>query len=562
MLFLSITNLVGQEYPFSLHVNKHYFLVNEEIYFSFKASSPELVPEDLPLYITLMKINDNDQRLVKAVKLKWNGFHTNGYIQIPDNLPTGKYLLGVFSSHSLEYNIPLHYCYLYIFNPEAYDDQNVTNDNGNQIADYSSPDSLKVRSKTDLQILMEIITDHPHNQELVKARIISDNSTSAPYHLSISAIDKRFYDIKQNDLVSEANTGVINNYLNAWKQKQMTSRDSILSASKYIYGKLWIKNEPAAIKKVYFYTKRDSTYILTSYITSQDGMFKFPEPDIKGHYPIRLFTISTEGEAYSFELLGRLYSDSTYQLNIPHYSFPYREEFKSFALKKHSIDLSYPLTSLDRPVDIEAPYPLKMESTHEIILEDYIYFPTLPEIIREIVPLVSINYKKGKYQLRVYDSRAKNYCCKGNPLIFVNDDPYPDNTEIMNINTNDIYSIEVIRPIEAIAHFGDIGINGILKINLYPDIIPTISGDGTAEFHVAGFQKEKKQAIKKYSGEYPDFRSFLFWDGNLPSGQTGEFQFNFQTSKLKTEFVIVIDGVSSNGRFINKTVNYNPFADQ
>jgi hypothetical protein len=244
-------------------------------------------------------------------------------------------------------------------------------------------------------------------------------------------------------------------------------------------------------------------------------------------------------------------------LKIPPYNLEHVQEFRNYGLKKYLIDQSYRPQSKPDSTGSSDHYLLNVQSSHEIILDEYVFFSTLAEIIREIIPLVSVKYKKEKYEIRIFDARAKNYCCNENPLIFINNEPYVDNTEVMKISTPDIYSIEVIRAIEAMKTFGDIGINGILKINLRKGIpIPTLASNGKVSYQVPGYQNVTSYQTTDPPDGYPDFRSFLFWKGKINTDSEGAFRFRFLPSMLDTEYWIVVNGITSEGNILNEFIDF------
>ena len=113
--------------------------------------------------------------------------------------------------------------------------------------------------------------------------------------------------------------------------------------------------------------------------------------------------------------------------------------------------------------------------------------------------------------------------------------------------------------VDADLQFGDIGINGILKINLRPGIsTPSIVSNAVADFQMAGYLVEQKTVMPGFTDNFPDFRSFLFWDGDIRSDLNGEFKFQFYRSRLATDFKIIINGSGANGQIINKEIDLNP----
>jgi hypothetical protein len=472
---------------------------------------------------------------------------TQGYLEIPDYLASGNYLLGIFASNRIHEEQPVCYQFLYVCNPKRMN-ENIMGGTRNKLPNSNSSVYSITESKGNYQITIRVKKDNDSSRYLQLSGTIKDkNNKPLKTSFSASVIDHKFYDFGQDEMIANIRN---QNYSSKTKSIDV-NYDSIMKASRYIRGTFLINDQPAEIKKVYLYTSKDNNPYLDNYITDYFGNFNFPEPPFFDSYLVEIFAIPESDLNYTFKLNENNYFDSLIFLNLPEYSLPASNIFASFALKKHLIDQSYILDkndSLNRQGNWEFDNQL---ISHKIILDEYIHFPTLAEIIRELVPQVTVKYKKGKYEIRVYDSRARNYCCKEDPLIFINNQPFPDNSLIMNLNTEDIYSIEVIRPIEAIRSFGDIGINGILKINFKQGIpVPEMNSPWKEEFIIQGIQSDPDYSIPDLPENYPDFRNFLFWDGYIKTGSDGSFNFTFKPSLLQAEYLLIIRGITESGEIL------------
>jgi hypothetical protein len=364
--------------------------------------------------------------------------------------------------------------------------------------------------------------------------------------MSVSVIDQRFYDTRQSAFIESRNQPGSGKQPLTFSQNKW---DSIRKEGSYLHGRLLIDQVPSPYRKIYYFYHDDSLLFIDTYITDPNGNFRFREPDLPDLYKLKLLILPEPGKSYRFVLTERLFQDSIYHLNIPDYHPENRHAFNHYAFKKYLIDQSY----LNKKVTEHEAKPLRFmieaRPSHTIFLDEYVSFTTLAEILREIVPQVSVKYQQDRYEIRIFDAKAKNYCCTGNPLIFINQEPYVDPQELMNINTAQIFSIQVIRPTEAILSFGDIGLNGILKINLRKGITaPEFQSRGKASFQIPGYQSQKEYQIPELNADYPDFRSFLYWNGHMKTGPDGSFEFRFKPSHLGEDFMIVIKGVTADGK--------------
>jgi hypothetical protein len=559
IIIISLTKgsqVAGQDFEYSLLVNKHYFSVGEQIYFSMYKGSSNLLPSGWPLYFSLLKVYEDHQELKRAVKVRWDGIQSHGYLPISDDLTSGEYILGVFPYPlSVESN-PWKYTYLYVYNPIddekdiPYPDKKMDDNKGVDLPDNQNMASNKISLNYKLE-------EEQSNGSRVTfiGNLTSGNQIPVQAEISVSVVEQRFYDSGQSNFIDSRHLPGFQNwpFLNPAIKK-----DSVLKESKYLHGKLLIDGDPAPLKKIYFFSLEDTLLILDNYITDQEGNFRFQEPSVADSYSLKLLTLPEGEKQYHFELLNRLFRDSLYRLNIPYYKLKNIPEFRNYASKKYLIDQSYLTLPIKENEDSSVRLLMDAKLSHVIYLDDYVPFSTLAEIIREIVPQVSVKYHQGTYEIRIFDARAKNYCCNDNPLILVNQEPFVDPGEVMKINTADIKSIEVIRPIEAIRSFGDIGVNGILRINLRSEIpVPALGSRGKASYQIPGFQSEKRNIAQELPDDYPDFRNFLYWDGKIETDPEGKFEFQFHPSKLTGNYIIAIKGITTNSDKIDEKIVFN-----
>ena len=552
MLFLGTGyKVAGQETGYSLHVNKHYFSAGEPIYFSMYGNSSDTLKAGWPVYFILFKVEKDHQKLIRAIKIHWESGYCSGYLILTENTSSGVYILGVFPYPLTSQMDPVIYAYLYVFNPKEADKALVdAKEESNDETGFALPDD---QSNPSNQVSLQYGIEKESSTDSLltfHGKIITGNQVLIGAKFSVSLLDQRFYDTAQTAFMeSRYQPGSLKGSLTFPENKW----DSIRSESSYLHGRLMIAQAPSSYQKIYYFYQDDTLLIIDTYITDPEGNFRFREPDIPDLYTLKLLTLPELEKPYRFEFMERLFQDSIYYLNIPEYHPVNMYAFNKYALKKYLIDQSY----LNQPVSEEIKKPVRFMTdarpSHTILLDDYISFTTLAEIIREIVPQVSVKYQQGRYEIRIFDAKAKNYCCTGNPLIFINQEPYVDPQELMNLNTADIYSIEVIRPVEAIRSFGDIGLNGILKINLRKGIIsPVFESRGKTTFQIPGYQSHKEYQIPEMNAAYPDFRSFLYWNGAMDTGSDGIFEFRFKPSSLSTNFMIVIQGITADGKLFER----------
>jgi len=547
-----------------LHINKNYFMTGEKIWIKYYSGSNHVYQETGTLFFALLKIEDNYQILREMARIKFNGIFASGYMEIDKNLQSGNYLVCVFKADDSKQNFPLIYQYIFIYNslkpdfiPLDSNSANVIPENMDKSLEKINSDIPKNINETFYQFEYELPGKYQNPGSSVFMNGVFRNNHGIPMdaEISVSVVDARFiYDGEYNssNLINESAQDIIGNSSNNEIQENINNKDH-----GNLMGKLLVNEKPAAIVKVYLFAMTQNKLFSSNYITNEDGLFKFPDIPIEGDYEIKLLTLPEIGKEYQFNINSESRLDSIYHINLNKFPDVHLKEYITYAEKCFQIKQSYANDILSPEEKSPASNIEFPEPSHTIILEKYISFNTLAEVIREIIPQVTVKYKAGEYSIRIWDQRGKNFCCKGNPLILVGNNPFLDTRPVMDLKPKDIHSIEVFRPIEAIHFIGDLGINGILRINLNPGIKEElISERGAIRLIVTGFQVASKFRKNNEMALLPDFSSFLYWSDSIKVNENGEFSFSFQNSNYSTEYVIIIKGMTEHGYPLLEKIYY------
>lgn len=521
-----------------LHINKHYFTVGERIWYAGYLGQNTLSLSASSITVKLFRLEEDHLKMVKAEKISISQNVSAGYLDIPDGIRGGRYMLGLFAQGMEKDQMPLLSQQILIYNPEEEDRYRETSSPADKTWS-SEPDDIH----QDAHVIIELESDTISNGQVrVSGRVSHKLEITETAILSVSVIDK--------DHINEK--ALRDASLN--KELRMEDPSEVNPSDKYIAGKLYIDEAPGALEKVYFFAYQAKDIILDYYITSREGNFYFPNTPYRNTYDVKLMTNPDPGRSYRFTMTNQYNLDSILHYDLAPVQFDKADRFVEQAMNEYLIRSSY-LPALLEDDSLELNVSDLVEPSKTVILSEYIAFPTLPEVIREIVPYATIRYKKGQYILRINDQRVREFCCVDNPLIFVNNEPYLEVSEMMNIKPDDIHSIGVVRPVEAIKAFGDIGMNGILLVNLKSDTQEElIESPGKAYFRLLG-----EQTTETYENPLPvnapDFRSFLYWESGIRTGVNGDFFFDFKPSLRQGNYCVFICGLMENGTLFYRIID-------
>jgi len=192
------------------------------------------------------------------------------------------------------------------------------------------------------------------------------------------------------------------------------------------------------------------------------------------------------------------------------------------------------------------------EPEYHIQISDYIRLKSVREVIKEIVPEVSVRMKGGKTTLRVYNG-VDNIHFDNKPLVLVDGVLFDDVDQILNIPLQEMERIEVINlryfldghVFEGIVHFiTESGKMAGLEFGqaVFRQAYTTFSGGFIFKSPEYGIDSLKNSSL-------PDFRNTLYWNPGIQTREDGNTGFEFYTSDDPGEYAVFLEGFSSDGEY-------------
>jgi len=191
----------------------------------------------------------------------------------------------------------------------------------------------------------------------------------------------------------------------------------------------------------------------------------------------------------------------------------------------------------------------KPEST--IKMADYIELTSLKEVVKELLPNVYTLKQNGKHDFKLIN-KFRGQPFENKPLILVDGVPVYDFEKVLSINSKEIERADIINT------------RYFISENVFDGIVSFITKKGNLsvmEFDNSIFRQvyEGCQVQNSfYSPDYsttatkdnriPDYRNTLCWKPDLSTGQNGKAEIVFFTSDESSDYTIVVEGISSDGK--------------
>ncbi|MBY0435171.1 MAG: hypothetical protein K2U26_13770, partial [Cyclobacteriaceae bacterium] len=243
------------------------------------------------------------------------------------------------------------------------------------------------------------------------------------------------------------------------------------------------------------------------------------------------------------------------------------DPYAGFAFKKKLINKSYSFFTRKDTLTKAAEDP-NAEFEDEVMgadvtvnVQDYIIFPSMIELIREVVPSLQHRRLGGKTTVRVLISEV-SMPATGDPLYII-DGIMTKNTDFfLSLAPADILTIKIVKDVNKLRRFGAMGRNGMVLVQTKKLDLKKLRESSTT-LPVYGLSKPVEFKAPDYSTNsrtrVPDFRSTLFWSPMVKVDASGSVSFSFFSSDDAGPVVISVCGMTADGRPFNTstTVNVN-----
>lgn len=259
-------------------------------------------------------------------------------------------------------------------------------------------------------------------------------------------------------------------------------------------------------------------------------------------------------------------ADSVYRVDVDD---PFSEVYPGHPVTRFDMPLDNPVTLTERSLSMQVqnayaamrmqtPYlPAAADTTAfylhpdlTYMLDDYVRFTTMEEVLREYVQLVNVYRKGSHFHLWNYNT-PRNEPFDEDPFILLDGVPIFNTDQLMAYNPLKIRRLEVLTR----RYFlGGVSFTGLLNWTTYHGDLSGYQLDP----HATALDYEGLQARRTFyspiyvtdaqkASRLPDYRNVLYWDPrtSLPGG--GEGVVRFFTSDLPGKYAVIVQGVSAQG---------------
>lgn len=270
------------------------------------------------------------------------------------------------------------------------------------------------------------------------------------------------------------------------------------------------------------------------------------------------FTLRRNGKSLDDAYQIKLVPD-TMNLGLHWKSHTLTEEdrYANYALKRNLIDQSYSYFSNTSASSksITSPNAILEEefqgADYTIKLADYIVFPTMDELLHEVVSFVQIKRKGNEATVRLFYRYEQSVVFYKQDPIYIVDGVMTANTQFfLSLKPEDLISLKVINNPNKLAQLGSLGQNGIVFVESKKGLLnETLRA---SLFPITGLSQpisiSESRWLQGVQPNQPCVRSSLYWNPTIKTNQSGYFETTLSVTDDLGPMVIRVQGLTHDGR--------------
>jgi len=548
---LNTQNTIQFREKLQLNTDRQLYIAGENVYLKvYKQNARNLFADSTSkvIYVELLNAQNN---AVEQLILYTNHWTAHNYIKLPDTLSTGNYLLRAYTH------------WMKNFSPDLFGYQTIAVLNpfkavSHHTANIASTSDTKAQAQIIQNQLVapQIIGLQPtyRKREKISFDIDFQSDENETSNFSVAVYKSCFAD-KAKQSYFDMNTFTENPFLEQDVLQLPELEGHIVSG--YVSDSLG--------KRL-----ADSMFIFS--VVGKAAQCSFRKTDSEGKFH---FVIHEYGQK-EIVIQPLNYTSNRYYVELEQ---PFATVFGSYHSAPFAPDTAL-LSEINKGIvnmqiqlnysDVNNCQPIKTEdrwskpsfygaAETSIEMGEYIDLNSVQEIIKEIVPLVKSRNSKDGVSFKMLNKLTETFFENG-PYILVDGVPVFVADEVVKIPAADMERIELTElnylvgniVLEGILHFitkkGDMS-SFNFPLHIFRQAYSAYNQD--IEFRFPEYDTETER-----NSRIPDRRNTLFWNPDGKAGINQKVPIRFYTSDETGSYTIVIEGITSKGKTMYKTANF------
>jgi hypothetical protein len=288
------------------------------------------------------------------------------------------------------------------------------------------------------------------------------------------------------------------------------------------------------------------------------GRVKFEAYDFYGSQELIVQTNPKEDSMYHIDITNPFFPK--YSVSVPP-DFPIPSKNSPTLLDQHIHSQVQRIYDGTRLSQFEMQYvdtnPFYIVPDEKYLLDDYVRFQTMEEVLREYVHSLNVVRRRDNYQLYLFN-RPQNEVFTDEPLILIDGVPFFYTNELLHQDPLKIKRLDLINRQYALGYHTYEGI--INLTTFHGDLDGIILNPRALVLDYPGIPERREFFERQYTTEeqissrMPDYRTLLNWSPEIELDANQKRRISFYTSDLSGKYALVVQGLSQTGVPGNKVV--------
>jgi hypothetical protein len=243
------------------------------------------------------------------------------------------------------------------------------------------------------------------------------------------------------------------------------------------------------------------------------------------------------------------------------------DQYGNYALSNAIVKQSYnffssTLASSKKSIGLNAGFEDEMMGADfSVKVSDYVAFPNMQDVIKEIVPFLEHRKKGDASNVRLLIKQKDKYRKSlGTPLFIIDGVLTKDKDFFLSLAPADVINIKIINNLNKLNQLGTIGKNGIVLVQTKKPLetklienratVDVIGLSNAVSFVSPSYPKPKLERI-------PDLRSTLHWNPDLSTNSQGNSMISFFTSDDIGLMKVIVRGITNQGEMFKAETSFN-----
>ena len=296
--------------------------------------------------------------------------------------------------------------------------------------------------------------------------------------------------------------------------------------------------------------------------STKDGLVQFEVKNFYGNHQLTAVPGNERDSFYKVEIIKPFAQISPYRKYSPVALTEEVKELlqqKSISMQVQNIYSGDSNRTFAEPV-VRDTFPFYGLGETSYVLDQYKRFTTMEEVLREYVAGVNVTVRSSTMMVKVFNPFMHDFYSES-PLVMIDGVPLA--------NPNAIFSYDPLKAkkLDIILNrylFGNALFSGIISYSTYNgtfdafELDPDVVG---VDYNGLQLQREFYSPLyetrEQIGSRLPDLRNTLLWAPDITIGKEGKKSLQFYSSDRSGEFVIVLQGINSNGEPVSSFTTFS-----